>query len=206
MFSIIRTALFSAAAITFSLGSSAAHATPALKLVKAAQSQIGVTVTYDGKYQKIAYPGGDVSQHTGVCTDVIVRAYRQQGLDLQVLVHQDMLRAWSAYPRIWGLASTDRNIDHRRVPNLAVFFQRHGQVVPPSTDPKVYLPGDIVTWHLPSGVPHIGIVADKTAWSGVPLMIHNIGRGTQLENILFEFTITGHYRYSTAISVARSAS
>lgn len=177
----------------------AAYANWALDLVKAAQSQIGVTVKYDGQYQKIAYPGGDVPQHTGVCTDVVIRAYRRLGVDLQMLVHQDMVKYWSVYPRIWGLASPDSNIDHRRVPNLAVFFKRHGLVVPQSSDPKTYLPGDIVTWRLPSGVPHIGIVADKIAASGAPLIIHNIGRGTQAQDILFGFVITGHYRYKVKV-------
>jgi uncharacterized protein len=173
----------------------ASHANTALKLVQAAKVQVGITVKYDGQYQKIAYPNGDVPVHTGVCTDVIVRAYRKLGTDLQVLVHKDMVKAWAAYPRIWGLASPDRNIDHRRVPNLAVFFRRHGQALPVSDDPKAYQPGDLVTWRLPSGVPHIGIVTDQRAPSGAPLMVHNIGRGTQVEDMLFGFAITGHYRY-----------
>jgi uncharacterized protein len=177
------------------LCSAASCANSSLKLVQAARSQVGTTVKYDGRYQKISYPNGDVPVHTGVCTDVIIRAYRMLGKDLQVLVHEDMVKTWRAYPRTWGLASPDTNIDHRRVPNLAVFFSRHGQTLPLSDDPKTYQPGDLVTWRLPSGVPHIGIVADQRAPSGVPLMVHNIGRGTQVEDMLFGFTITGHYRY-----------
>jgi uncharacterized protein len=177
------------------LWSATSHADNALKLVKAATSQVGTTVQYNGQYQKITYPNGDVPMHTGVCTDVIIRAYRKLGADLQVLVHEDMVKAWHAYPRTWALAAPDTNIDHRRVPNLAVFFRRHGQALPVSDDPKAYQPGDLVTWRLPSGVPHIGIVADQRAPSGVPLMVHNIGRGTQVEDMLFGFPITGHYRY-----------
>jgi uncharacterized protein len=171
------------------------YANASLKLVQAATSQVGTTVQYNGSYQKIAYPNGDVPVHTGVCTDVVIRAYRKLGTDLQVLVHEDMVKAWGAYPRTWGLTSPDRNIDHRRVPNLAVFFRRHGQALPVSDDPKTYQPGDLVTWRLPSGVPHIGIVSDQRTPSGVPLMVHNIGRGTQVEDMLFGFAITGHYRY-----------
>jgi uncharacterized protein len=171
------------------------YANASLKLVQAAKSQVGTTVQYNGRYQKIAYPNGDVPIHTGVCTDVVIRAYRKLGTDLQVLVHEDMVKSWGAYPRTWGLASPDTNIDHRRVPNLAVFFRRHGQALPGSDDPKAYQVGDLVTWRLPSGVPHIGIVSDQRTPSGVPLMVHNIGRGTQVEDILFGFTITGHYRY-----------
>ncbi len=177
------------------LWSTAGNANTSLKLVQAAKSQVGITVKYDGKYQKISYPNGDVPAHTGVCTDVIIRAYRKFGADLQVLVHEDIVKSWGAYPRTWGLASPDKNIDHRRVPNLAVFFRRHGQALPVSDDPKAYQPGDLVTWRLPSGVPHIGIVTDQRTPSGTPLMVHNIGRGTQVEDMLFGFAVTGHYRY-----------
>jgi len=168
---------------------------PGHDLAEAAKSQIGVTLRYDSGYQKIPYPGGDVPQDRGVCTDVIIRAYRRFGVDLQVLVHQDMAGAWAAYPNPWRLKSTDRNIDHRRVPNLATFFQRHGQSLATDKDPKTYLPGDIVAWRLSSGVPHVGLVSSEKSSSGVPLVIHNIGLGTRLEDCLFAFTITGHYRY-----------
>lgn len=186
----ILTALFVLALSTQS------HAGSGLNLVAAAKKQIGVTVDYDGRYEKIAYPNGDVPRSRGVCTDVLIRAYRELGVDLQVLVHQDMRRAWPAYPKLWGLRSPDSNIDHRRVPNLAAFFTRHGESLPIRQTPQHFLPGDIVTWRLASGLPHIGIVSDQIGPSGRPLVIHNIGQGTQLEDRLFEYTITGHYRYA----------
>lgn len=170
-------------------------AAPGPDLVDAAKSQIGATVIYDGSYRQLAYPGGDVPLERGVCTDVVIRAYRKLGIDLQLLVHRDMGKAWHAYPRTWGLKATDRNIDHRRVPNLAVFFKRHGQTLQPSRDPRDYLAGDIVTWTVPPALPHIGIVSDQKTRTGVPLVIHNIGSGTKMEDMLFGFEITGHYRY-----------
>lgn len=165
-------------------------------VIQAARSQIGKTIIYDGSYKKIAYPGGDVPIERGVCTDVMVRAFRAVGIDLQVLVHEDMKAAFSQYPKAWGLAGPDANIDHRRVPNLAVFFRRHGLSLRPTETPSDYFAGDIVTWMLPSGYPHIGLVSD--AWSPGherPLVIHNIGQGTQEEDVLFMYHITGHYRY-----------
>lgn len=171
------------------------HAAPSEQLVAAARAQIGVTLRYDGSYQRIAYPGGDVPPDRGVCTDVVIRAYRALGVDLQKRVHEDMRAAWKAYPANWGMKGPDRNIDHRRVPNLAVFFGRHGETVKPSTKAADFRPGDIVTWRLPQGLPHIGIVADQVAASGTPLVIHNIGAGTQIEDVLFEFPVTGHFRY-----------
>jgi uncharacterized protein YijF (DUF1287 family) len=174
-----------------------ARSAPAVELVAAARSQIGVTVRYDSSYQRIAYPGGDVPMERGVCTDVVVRAYRKLGVDLQKLVHEDMRAHWAAYPHPakWGLKRPDTNIDHRRVPNLATFFRRHGTTFPPSHDPQRYRPGDLVVWELPFGLPHIGIVADRWSPGGTPLVIHNIGSGTKSEDVLFAFTITGHYRY-----------
>lgn len=168
------------------------------KLVKAAESQIGVTLTYDAAYRKIAYPGGDVPREIGVCTDVVVRAYRDGlGIDLQKLVHEDMRKAFSAYPKLWGLASPDRNIDHRRVPNLRTYFQRRGAAVAVSTSGADYKPGDIVSQILPDGRPHIGIVSGWVNDTGMaPLLIHNIGRGTLAEDILFALQITGHYRFA----------
>jgi uncharacterized protein YijF (DUF1287 family) len=165
-------------------------------LVEAARKQIGVTVVYDSGYRRLPYPNGDVPQDRGVCTDVLVRAYRQLGVDLQVRVHEDMSAAWRAYPKNWGLRRPDSNIDHRRVPNLGTFFTRKGKSLPVSRNPKDYAAGDLVTWRLPSGVPHIGIVSDRKTAAGVPLVIHNIGRGTQEEDSLFVFTLTGHYRYA----------
>lgn len=175
-----------------------AMATPADALVAAAKTQIGVTLQYDPRYEKLAYPGGDVPLERGVCTDVVVRAYRKLGIDLQRLVHEDMRKAWSAYPNPWKLKGTDKNIDHRRVPNLATFFGRHGTRLDISDNGRDYLPGDIVTWMVPPALPHIGIVAAEKSATGVPLIIHNIGSGTRMEDVLFGFRITGHYRYQPA--------
>jgi uncharacterized protein YijF (DUF1287 family) len=166
-----------------------------VRLVAAARSQVGVTLSYDGSYRRIPYPGGDVPLDRGVCTDVVVRAYRKLGLDLQSLVHRDMVSAWPDYPNLWRMKGPDPNIDHRRVPNLAAFFRRHGQVLANSQDPKAYAPGDLVTWRLISGLPHIGIVSDRSTPGGVPRVIHNIGAGAKEEDILFAYAITGHFRY-----------
>jgi uncharacterized protein YijF (DUF1287 family) len=165
-------------------------------LANVAKSQIGVTRYYDSRYQILTYPGGDVPLDRGVCTDVVIRAYRKFGVDLQVLVHQDMTNAWKEYPNTWRMKSPDKNIDHRRVPNLATFFKRHGQSLPVSNDQKAFLPGDIVTWQLSPSVSHIGLVSNERSKTGTPLIIHNIGWGTMLEDRLFDFKITGHYRYS----------
>lgn len=172
-----------------------AHHSPAL--VSAARAQIGVTTSYDPTYRQLAFPMGDVDKHTGVCTDVVIRAYRAGGKDLQQLVNQDMKQAWQAYPKTWGLTHPDPNIDHRRVPNLAVFFSRHGKTLS-TTDKTSFRAGDIVTWQLIQGnkrLPHIGIVSDKQTTDGTPFIIHNIGRGTEESNMLYQFPITGHYRY-----------
>ena len=166
------------------------------KVIAAAREQVGVTVIYDGAYRRLAYPRGDVPKERGVCTDVLIRAFRGAGVDLQVLVHEDMERAFQQYPHAWGLSRPDSNIDHRRVPNLAVFFRRHGQSFRPSADPRDYRPGDVVVWRLSSGVPHIGLVSSAAAPnSDRPLMIHNIGQGTREEDVLFAYEITGHFRY-----------
>ena len=165
------------------------------RLVRDARSQIGVTTSYDPAYRVLSFPMGDVDARTGVCTDVVVRAYRRQGIDLQALVNQDMRRAFAVYPKQWGLRAPDRNIDHRRVPNLQVFFTRHGQKLPVSQQASQYQPGDMVTWMLPGNRPHIGIVSQRRSAQGTPLIIHNIGGGTQEEDVLFAFPITGHYRY-----------
>lgn len=150
---------------------------------------------YDPSYVRLDYPGGDVPIKSGVCTDVLVRAYRTLGVDLQVLVHEDMRAHFSAYPRNWGLDRTDRNIDHRRVPNLAHFLTRHGQSFGVDSEDPDYLAGDLVTWRLPSGVPHIGIVSDRRNADGRPLIVHNIGAGAVEEDMLREYEITGHYRW-----------
>jgi len=164
------------------------------QLVRDARAQIGVTIGYDGTYRQLDYPLGDVSVQTGVCTDVIIRALRQQNIDLQQLVHEDMVRHFAVYPQKWGLKRTDRNIDHRRVPNLETWFARHAESLS-LTDLDSYQPGDIVTWRLPGTLLHIGIVSDRRAEDGAPLIIHNIGRGTQEENILNEYSRITHYRY-----------
>lgn len=169
-----------------------------LDLVEAAKERTTHTVIYDGSYIKIAYPNGDVPSSIGVCTDVIIRSYRKLGVDLQVLVHEDMRDNFSLYPsnRIWGLSKPDRNIDHRRVPNLQIFFKRHGQSLPLSDDGLAYKAGDIVTWMLPRNLPHIGIVTNDLSPDGErPLIVHNIGSGPVLEDMLFDFKITGHFRY-----------
>ena len=174
-----------------------AQAAPAKELVTAARSQIGVTLHYNPAYEKLAYPGGDIPMERGVCTDVIVRAYRKVGVDLQELVHKDMKKAWDKYPHVqkWQLKKPDPNIDHRRVPNLATFLGRHGTTVPTSSDASTYLPGDVVTWRLPGNLTHIGIVGDKRTGAGVPLIIHNIGGGAQEEDMLFKYEVTGHNRW-----------
>lgn len=179
------------------LATPAANIPWSTKLVRAAESQIGVTTLYDAAYSKLDYPGGDVPRERGVCTDVIVRAYRDGlGIDLQQLVHEDMKRAFAAYPKLWGLTTTDRNIDHRRVPNLRTFFDRRGAALPVTATAAVYRPGDVVSQVLANGLPHIGIVSDRMNDAGTtPLVIHNIGRGTLAEDILFALKITGHYRY-----------
>lgn len=167
------------------------------KLVTAARKQIGVTVGYNPDYTVLDFPNGDVPPERGVCTDVVIRAMRV-GLsrDLQQLVNQDMRGNFSAYPKNWGLSKPDKNIDHRRVPNLQTWFRRQGYQVPLPEDKyaSAFLAGDIVTCILPPNLPHIMIVSDKTSDSGVPLVIHNIGGGTQEENCLFSFRLTGHYR------------
>lgn len=166
------------------------------KLVTAARAQVGVTTSYDPAYRPLSYPGGDVPMGSGVCSDVVIRAFRVQRIDLQKEVHEDMNQNFSLYPKQWGLAQTDKNIDHRRVPNLMVFFKRQGWQEPISSKASEYFPGDIVTWNLRStgSLPHIGIVSDRKNGAGQPLVIHNIGQGAREEEGLFAFTITGHYR------------
>lgn len=164
------------------------------QLVKDARTQIGKTVSYDPAYTTLAYPMGDVPINKGVCTDVVIRALRHQGMDLQELIHKDMKANFSAYPKKWGLKSTDKNIDHRRVPNIATYFKRKGYAVKSTYKVHEFKAGDIVTWDLPKGLVHIGIVSDKKTNTGIPLIIHNIGSGTKEENILFQYKITGHYR------------
>nr|WP_180166792.1 DUF1287 domain-containing protein [Stenotrophomonas sp. SbOxS2]NYT99678.1 DUF1287 domain-containing protein [Stenotrophomonas sp. SbOxS2] len=169
--------------------------TPSPPLVAAARAQIGVTTRYDPAYRVLAYPGGDVPPDRGVCTDVVVRALRTQGLDLQVRVNEDMRADFSAYPALWGLSRPDRNIDHRRVPNLMRWFDRQGWQQPISALASDFAAGDIVAWKLNgNGLLHVGIVSDRRLADGTPLVLHNIARGTREENLLFQHTIIGHYR------------
>ncbi len=165
------------------------------RLTDAARQQVGVTVTYDPAYVGLEFPGGDLPRDRGVCTDVVIRALRDGwGIDLQLAVNRDMTADFRAYPALWGLTATDRNIDHRRVPNLQALFARIGADLPLSEDPTPYLPGDIVTWTLPGNLAHIGIVSDRRGPQGTPLILHNIGDGAQEEDILFAYPMTGHYR------------
>lgn len=173
-----------------------AAAQDAPALVAAARTQVGATTIYDPSYQTLDFPGGDVDPARGVCTDVIIRALRTAwGIDLQLAVNRDMKAHFSAYPQQWGLKSTDRNIDHRRVPNLQTLFTRIGAKLPTSTDAANYLPGDVVTWLLPGNLPHIGLISDARSEDGTrPQVLHNIGAGAQEEDRLFDFPVTGHYR------------
>jgi uncharacterized protein YijF (DUF1287 family) len=175
----------------------AANSSPKLKLViDAAIDQVGKTTGYDASYQSIEYPNGDVPIETGVCSDVIVRAFRKANIDLQKDVHEDMKSNFSAYPTKWGLSGPDANIDHRRVPNLQTYFERKGKSVTVGENSETYLPGDIVSWDLGGGTTHIGMVVN--VWYKPTrhyLIVHNIGAGTRMEDALFAWKITGHYRY-----------
>jgi uncharacterized protein len=168
------------------------------KLVAAAIERTNHSVRYVSAYVHIPYPGGDVPADTGVCSDEVIRAYRAVGVDLQKEVHEDMVKHWDDYPpkSKWGQKHPDSSIDHRRVPNLMVFFSRKGEALPVSKRADDYSPGDIVTWDLGGDVPHIGIVVNvKSTESGRPLVVHNIGQGPKMEDVLFSWKITGHYRY-----------
>jgi len=165
------------------------------RLTDAARDQIGVTVIYDASYVALEFPGGDLPRDRGVCTDVVIRALRDAwGVDLQLAVNRDMKADFAAYPALWGLTRPDRNIDHRRVPNLQMLFARIGAEVPLTQGPTPYLPGDIITWTLPGNLDHIGIVSDRLTTDGTPMILHNIGGGATEEDILFAFPMTGHYR------------
>jgi uncharacterized protein YijF (DUF1287 family) len=175
-----------------------ASAITADELVAAALERTQHQVRYDGSYHRIPYPMGDVPADIGVCTDVVIRSYRALGLDLQALVHQDIKAHFSQYPskRIWGLSKPDSNIDHRRVPNLQTFFSRHGERLKVSDKGEDYQPGDLVTWTVTGHRPHIGIVTDKRSEDGKrPLIVHNIGQGPVLEDMLFDYPITGRFRF-----------
>jgi len=165
------------------------------KLSDAAISIVNPNIEYDPTYFTIPYPNGDVPKGKGVCTDVVIRAYRKVGIDLQKEVHEDMKKNFNKYPKAWGLKSTDSNIDHRRVPNLETFFGRFGETLPNSSSAADYKPGDVVTWMLPGRHTHIGIVVDKKAPSGRYMIVHNIGSGQVMEDVLFEYDMRKHYRY-----------
>lgn len=153
-------------------------------------------VQYDPAYFSIAYPNGDVPEGKGVCTDVVIRAYRKLGIDLQKEVHEDMKSNFGKYPKIWGLSSTDKNIDHRRVPNLMTYLERHGEVLVKSIEAEDYKPGDIVSWNLGGATTHIGIVVNKKSDDGKRYLIsHNIGNGQELSDCLFSYKIIGHYSF-----------
>ncbi len=177
-----------------------------IRLSAAAEERATHAVRYDPTYLRIPYPMGDVPADQGVCSDEVVRAYRLLGIDLQRLVHEDMVRAFHLYPTRWGMRAPDSNIDHRRVPNLAVFFTRHGQSLPVTNDARDYKPGDIIAWALPDGRPHTGIVTEQRTGDGArPLVLHNIGWGLHIEDMLFVLTITGHYRYEGPRPVRRES-
>ena len=170
------------------------------QLISAARKQIGVTTGYDARYQRLDYPNGDVAISSGVCTDVVIRGLRHQNIDLQQLVHEDMRAHFAEYPKLWQLKRADKNIDHRRVPNLQNYFTRRGWALklPVSAQARAadeFVPGDLVTWMLPGNLPHIGIVSDKKASAdGNYLVLHNVGQGTQEEDALESWPQTGHFR------------
>lgn len=187
---------FIGAALAFGFAGQAFAATNAQRLVAAARRQVGVTLRYDPAYTVLAFPNGDVDRVKGVCTDVVIRAYRDAlALDLQGLVNADMRANFGAYPKNWGLGRPDHNIDHRRVPNLAAFWRRQKAAVPVTEDPADWRPGDIFTQRVGGRLPHTGIVSDRKNSRGVPLVIHNIGGGAREEDALFAHPRTGHFRW-----------
>lgn len=173
-----------------------AQSTFAKQLSDAAVQLTHDKVIYDPSYFSIPYPNGDIPAGRGVCTDVIIRAYRKLGIDLQKNVHEDMVKNFKVYPAKWGMKSTDKNIDHRRVPNLMTFFTRYGYSLPATKLSSDYKPGDIVSWDLGKGITHIGIVIDQKSPDGLRnLIVHNIGYGQEISDCLFQYTIIGHHRY-----------
>lgn len=187
---------FIGAALAFGVSGTAMAATGAQRLVAAARRQVGVTRAYDPAYSVLAFPDGDVDRARGVCTDVIIRAYRDaMSADLQALVNADMRANFGAYPKNWGLRRPDRNIDHRRVPNLATYWKRQGAALAVTSDAADWRPGDVFTSLVGGRLPHIGIVSDRKSAAGVPLVIHNIGAGAREEDALFDHRLTGHFRW-----------
>lgn len=186
--------------ITLAPGSAYSQADFSKKLSDAAVTLTRQKVQYDPRYFSMSYPNGDVPADKGVCTDVVIRAYRKVGIDLQKEVHEDMKANFDLYPKNWGLKSTDKNIDHRRVPNLMKYFSRFGTVKKISANPDDYQPGDIVAWNLGGAITHIGIVADKKSPDGKRYMIvHNIGAGQVMEDVLFSYPVIGHYSFQKAL-------
>jgi len=191
LFLAIANAVSAPVAVSQPAAAPQAAAVRGLSIARAAAAQVGVTVYYDPAYRRLDYPGGDVPRERGVCSDVVVRALREVGVDLQVAVHEDMRQHFRDYPQLWGLRGPDRNIDHRRVPNLMRFFERQGKRIPPGAG---YRAGDVVAWRLPNDLLHVGIVAEQRG-ARDPLVIHNIGQGAQLEDVLRSFDEIGHYRW-----------
>jgi len=192
--------------ILFAAGAGTLCGQSAADIVTAARTQVGKTVIYDPAYVSLKYPGGDVPEDRGVCTDVIIRALRVSlAVDLQKVVHEDMAANFSAYPKTWGLKTTDKNIDHRRVLNLQAFLKRRGFSLPATTEAADYQPGDLVTCTVPPKLPHVMIVSDRKTADGRPLVIHNIGRGAQEEDCLFTYPLTGHYRWKVEKPAATPA-
>jgi uncharacterized protein YijF (DUF1287 family) len=191
----MRIARLAALLMMLACGTAAATGFDGGTLARAAARQVGVTVHYDPMYRKLSYPNGDVPRDRGVCTDVVIRAFRSVGIDLQQKVHEDMTRNFAAYPRRWGLAGPDPNIDHRRVPNLQKWFERQRRSLPVTTTAADYRAGDVVSWKLDNGLDHVGVVSTTRGGGGRPLVVHNIGRGAQEEDVLFAWTLTGHYRW-----------
>jgi uncharacterized protein len=173
-----------------------ADATPLEKINAGAIEQTTQTTSYDPSYVKLAYPNGDVPIETGVCADVVVRAFRKGGIDLQKELHEDMTNSFAKYPKKWRARRPDSNIDHRRVPNLMTWFERQDKARPITKDAKDYLPGDVVSWELDNGLPHIGMISKiKAEGTERYAVVHNIGLGARIEDVLFSWKITGHYRY-----------
>jgi uncharacterized protein YijF (DUF1287 family) len=186
------------ALLSFTLIGNSIAANYSERLVEAAIERTFHNVIYDGSYRAIEFPFGDVPDNIGVCSDVVIRAYRTLGIDLQRRIHDDMWQRFNEYPsqRKWGLLKPDSNIDHRRVPNLRSFFSKNGVNLPITNNAKDYNAGDIVTWIIPPNLPHIGIVTNLISNDTKhPIIAHNMGKGPQLEDILFKLKITGHYRY-----------
>ena len=175
----------------------AGKSTSKARLVAAgAMAQVGKTTKYNPSYVKLDYPGGDLPLERGVCTDVVIRALRKVDVDLQSLIHEDMKASFDSYPKLWGLSRPDRNIDHRRAQNIATFMRRKGKTRPITKRAADYLPGDIVIWRLPKGSFHCGVVSTtRVPWTKRYKLVHNIGAGAQLEDVLFDYKITSHFRY-----------